>query len=190
MRSSSAAAHRALPHAFPWSRPDYAWCCWTAGKRPEGLYPEATSSRWLFNDREQWRRIIGEDFRALAYQEATSPKMRVPGLAYVFDGFLEANRITTKDFVAIGSLAVGGLSAAWGCGVARVDQTELATFPCDPEVMLRSYARVARRIGISGATDDDLRDFFGVDEWAQPPIALDPSTSRYTAPMRNIAPGC
>lgn len=39
--------------------------------------------------------------------------------------------------------------------------------------MLPSYERVARRIGVSGRNDDDLSDFFGLDEWAQRPIALD-----------------
>lgn len=143
------------------------------GQLAESPPPTEDFLSWRSWDHQQWRRTVGEDFRSLALQDATSPKMRIPALGYVFDRFLESNRISANEFIAVGSLAVGGLSAAWGCGVARVDEAELSSFPCDPERLLTSYARVARRIGISGAVDDDMRDFFGLDDWAQPPIPLD-----------------
>lgn len=125
------------------------------------------------NDTEQWKWMIGENYRALCEQGASSPKLRAPTLDYVFDGFSEANRIVTDNFMAVGSLATGGLSNAWGCGVARLSDEELKEFPCEAADMLRSYETVARRIGISGRSKDDLSDYFGLDDWAQPPIELD-----------------
>jgi thioredoxin reductase len=68
---------------------------------------------------EQWKWMLGENFHALRKMEAVSPKLRVPTHGYVFDDFIDSNRIKVDNFVAIGSLAKGGLSNAWGCGVAR-----------------------------------------------------------------------
>lgn len=50
--------------------------------------------------------------------ENISPKLRIPKLKYVFDGFIAHNHIKTQNFFAVGSLASGGLSNAWGGGVA------------------------------------------------------------------------
>jgi hypothetical protein len=91
----------------------------------------------------------------------------------VFEQFTEVNRITGEDFITVGSLATGGLSNAWGCGVARFSSAELLSFPFLASEIENSYADVARRIGVSGGIGDDLSDFYGLDEWSQPPIALD-----------------
>jgi choline dehydrogenase-like flavoprotein len=125
-------------------------------------------------DRSQWRWMVGDNFHALKCDgKATSPKLRVPIHAPIFDGYLTANRIEANSFVAIGSLASGGLSNAWGCGVACLTEEELAAFPLITEEMKLSYGSVARRIGVSGGRDDDLTDFFGLDEWSQPPVPTD-----------------
>lgn len=106
-------------------------------------------------------------------QEAVSPKLRVPSLGYVFEDFEFENRVVGKDFVTIGSLATGGLSNAWGCGVARFSNDDLAQFPFRESQLLASYETVSRRIGISGREMDDLSDYFGLDAWSQPPVPLD-----------------
>ena len=77
----------------------------------------------------QWKWMVGEDFHALKKLDAVSPKLRVPTHAYVFEDFIAKNRIQTDNFVAVGSLATGGLSNAWGCGVARLSASELAECP-------------------------------------------------------------
>jgi choline dehydrogenase-like flavoprotein len=123
--------------------------------------------------REQWEWIIGKDFYALNSLEAVSPKLRAPTHAYVFDDFLTKNHIVGQNFVTIGSLATGGLSNAWGCGVARFSKQELSLFPFPESELERSYADVCNRIGISGQNDDDLSDYFGLDTWSQPPIHTD-----------------
>ncbi|SDA52140.1 Choline dehydrogenase [Pseudomonas sp. NFACC15-1] len=125
------------------------------------------------NDAQQWKWMIGENFHALNQPDVVSPKLKTPTHAHVFEGFSAGNRIETDNFIGIGSLATGGLSNAWGCGVARLGASDFAGLPIDYSEMQASYETVARRIGISGRGDDDLSSYFGLDEWAQPPLPLD-----------------
>ncbi|MBA1376350.1 FAD-dependent oxidoreductase [Pseudomonas brassicacearum] len=125
------------------------------------------------NDEHQWKWMIGEDFHALDQLDAVSPKLKTPTHAHVFEGFSNGNRIETDNFIGIGSLATGGLSNAWGCGVATLGAENFAGLPIDYSEMQASYETVARRIGISGRSADDLSSYFGLDEWSQPPLPLD-----------------
>nr|WP_189674370.1 GMC oxidoreductase [Pseudomonas sp. SWRI179] len=125
------------------------------------------------NDAHQWKWMIGDNFHALNQLDAVSPKLKTPTHAHVFEGFSAGNRIETDNFIGIGSLATGGLSNAWGCGVATLGARDLAGLPIDHAEMQASYETVARRIGISGRIDDDLSSYFGLDEWSQPPLPLD-----------------
>lgn len=124
-------------------------------------------------DSNQWKWMIGEDFQALRKHDAVSPKLRAPTQDYVFENFEAANHIDAEGFIAVGSLARGGLSNAWGCGVSRMSDSELSLLPFHEQDIKRSYAAVAMRIGISGREDDDLADYFGVDPWAQAGVPLD-----------------
>lgn len=126
------------------------------------------------HDHEQWRWMVGRNHTALRNLIAGSPKFRAPGLGYVFDGFTAAARIAAADnFMPVGSLATGGLSNAWGGGVAAFDADDLADFPFPLDALRPHYGSVARRIGLSGQCADDLADYFGIDAWAQMPVALD-----------------
>jgi choline dehydrogenase-like flavoprotein len=131
-------------------------------------------------DPEQWRWMLGRDFHALSLREAVSPKLRAPPLGYVFEGFATANRVRADNFVAVGSLAAGGLSNAWGCGVARVTASE-GGFPFPASELDASYEVVARRMGISGACEDDLSAYFGLDAFAEAPLPLDAANARLLA---------
>ncbi len=143
------------------------------GKHPGVLPPEADFLSARISDTNQWKWMVGEDYHALKDRDAVSPKLRVPPHAYVFDGFGSSNKIEGKDFITVGSLATGGLSNTWGCGVARFSAAELATFPFPASELDLSHSRVIQRIGISGKSDDDLSDYFGLDEYSQPPISMD-----------------
>jgi choline dehydrogenase-like flavoprotein len=125
------------------------------------------------SDRRQGDWMFGADLAAWLGQAATSPKLRVPTLRTVFADFTQANRIETANFAAIGSLASGGLSNAWGCGVARYDRDEMAAFPFVHADLQDSFAAVSRRIGLSGRADDALSDYFGLDDWADAAPPLD-----------------
>jgi choline dehydrogenase-like flavoprotein len=130
------------------------------------------------HDAEQWKWMVGKDFYALSKRDAVSPKLRVPSQAYVFDDFARDNRINGEGFIAIGSLAKGGLSNAWGCGVAQLSADELAELPFSASEMRASYARVSQRIGISGENNDDMASYFGQDEFLQSPIPMDEPHAR------------
>lgn len=143
------------------------------GMQPSLLPPTVDFLSTRAHDAEQWKWMVGKNFHALGMRDAVSPKLRAPSMAYVFDGFSCDNRIDEDGFIAIGSLAKGGLSNAWGCGVAQLSEDQLADLPFPVAEMRASYARVSRRIGISGSNDDDMADYFGRDEFLQSPIPMD-----------------
>ena len=135
---------------------------------PAGQY---LTERSQASDQSRW--MVGRDFHALRQVGAVSPKLRAPTQAATFADFVGANRLSGSNFALMGSLARGGLSNAWGCGVAALNADELEAFPVDVEEMRASYAAVTRRVGVSGAGLDDMTEYFGVDEWADEPVALD-----------------
>ncbi|SNS23720.1 Choline dehydrogenase [Noviherbaspirillum humi] len=143
------------------------------GHRPSVAPPARSFLSMRSDDPAQWEWMLGREFHAIKFREAASPKLRAPTHDYVFKDFIARNRIAAEHFIAVGSLAQGGLSNAWGCGVARFSDADLAAFPCPTHEWDISYRAVAMRMGISGSRDDDLREYFGLDEWAQPPVELD-----------------
>lgn len=143
------------------------------GQKPGIEPPEADFLSARANEVEQWKWMVGEDFHALKMRDAVSPKLRAPPHAYAFEGFGRSNKIVGKDFITVGSLATGGLSNSWGCGVAHFSDSELAAFPCPAAELELSYAKVSRRMGISGRAEDDLSGYFGLDDYSQPPIPMD-----------------
>ena len=135
--------------------------------------PASPYLSWRSNDPRQFARMVGSDFYALRNSGASSPKLRIPNLANIFDDYSRQNNIVSQNFSAIGSLAVGGLSNAWGCGVAKYSDSELKEFPFLPIEINQSYEHIADRIGLSGSVGDDVSELFGLDEISQPPISLD-----------------
>ena len=144
------------------------------GKVANTTYPQESYLTWRQTDTLQHSRMIGENYYSLAHLKSSSPKMRIPGLSYAFNDFSLENNSLNDRSIAISSLATGGLSNVWGCGVAAFSDIELSQFPFDPADIKGSYATISKRIGICGCNDDDLSGYFGVDSWAQPPIQLDP----------------
>lgn len=144
------------------------------GGRENGVaLPEGNYIDQRLREVEQWKWMIGSDFHGLRDVAAVSPKLRIPTQAWVFDGFAESNRVQAADFFAKGSLAAGGFSNAWGCGVAKLGAAELATFPFPAADLEASYAAVAARMGISGANDDDMSAYFGFEQSLQAPVPID-----------------
>jgi len=138
------------------------------------LPPVGNVLKLRFGDHQQWRWQIGASGEAMAASPEASPKLRVPGLGPIFDGYAAANRIRPAEgFHVVGALAAGGLSNAWGCGVARFDTVELGTLADDRAAMEESYDRVGRRMGLSGASADALSSRLGLDEISAPALPLD-----------------
>ena len=99
------------------------------GRESNLMLPSRPYLTERFEDEEQWKWMLGKDYYALKKMDAVSPKLRVPAHEYVFDDFLNKNKVESKNFIAVGSLAKGGLSNAWGCGVARLSPKELMEYP-------------------------------------------------------------
>jgi choline dehydrogenase-like flavoprotein len=139
--------------------------------------PPAYDGDWLAmrtQDPSQAFHLVGREFEALRGIDAPSPKFRVPRLRPVFDRFHQVYRIAEDGVVVNGSLATGGLSNAWGAGVACYDDLDLADFPLTQAMLAPSFRRVVERIGVAGAHDDDLSSFFGSGLPLQPANQLSP----------------
>lgn len=158
------------------------------GGQPRVPPPDRPLADWRSKDASQWETLIGPDWHSLRHWQAASPKLRAPTHEHVFEGFASANKITSTQFLAVGSLASGGLSNAWGCGVAALDENELSSFPFAPKELALSYASVASRMGISGQHEDALAPYFGVDRWADLPVQLDDLQSSIEQRLKRHAP--
>lgn len=102
-----------------------------------------------------------------------------PSKDYVFEapaGF----GYDSRGFAPLFSFARGGLAQAWTGGCYPLNADELADFPVDPTGMLRCYAEVARRIGVTGEADD-LARFMPVHEHLMEPLRLDEHSERLLA---------
>jgi choline dehydrogenase-like flavoprotein len=134
---------------------------------PPGSYRDYRSTAT-----EQWRLLLGAALEGLALPVDASPKYRVPDYARLFSAWRRAHPVRTQNFTAAGMLAVGGMTNAWGGGVARFATSELAACGLPAEEMADAYARVERRIGVSGAEADDIAPYFGPSAELQAPTAL------------------
>lgn len=130
-------------------------------------------------DPDQWRLFFGDDFAALAAEPAASPKLRAPAHGFVYSGFAKAYGLSTRNFMAVGSLARGGLSNAWGAGAYAYDDDDLKAFPVSAADLAPSFRAVAERIGLSGVDDDDdMAAFYGRGLALQPPLPLHDNATR------------
>ena len=137
---------------------------------PAGL-DERDTMRRLRESRRHWKVMVGERFERFATEGFASPRLRVPAHHGLFADFNRRYATRADDFMAVGALARGGLSNAWAATVSRFDDADLADCPVSLGDLHASYRRVAQRIGVSGAADDDLSAFYGSEESLQPPIA-------------------
>lgn len=145
-----------------------------AGTTHVDLPPSGDVLSLRFGDPQQWRWQIGAAGEGLSAPIQASPKFRVPGFRSIFKHYAEANQIRPDaSFHLVGALAAGGLSNAWGCGVARFDADELGALAADHAALNISYDRVGRRMGLSGSCQDALSDYFGLDEISAPALPLD-----------------
>ena len=127
------------------------------------------SLRQVRHRADQWKLIVGDSYRRPS-PEISTPKLGLPIHRHIIAGHNERYGIVAKNFVAVGSLAKGGLSGAWGAGVAMFDDNDLASFPISLADLLPSYRRVSKRIGIAGSNDDDLAEFHGIDDSLLSPV--------------------
>ena len=142
------------------------------GGTPRASLPPQRYAEFRASAAEQWRLLVGARLEALAVAPDASPKFRVPEHARMFAAWSREFATASDGFVAQGMLAVGGMTNAWGGGVSRFDEQELAACGLPAHEMAESYARVERRIGVSGDAADDLAPYFGPSAELQPATPL------------------
>jgi len=116
----------------------------------------------------------------------TSPKLRVPENAWMFEDFARVYDVEARGFELIGSLAHGGLSNVWGAGVAEWTD-ELDDWPADARSTREWYAPIAERIGVSGPDDDALTAHLSPTIALQPSVAVGPPSDLLVGRSRHRA---
>lgn len=117
--------------------------------------------------------FLGENFSSLVLPLHGSEYYGLPpSKDYVFGGGLD-RRVEARGFAPLWSGAAGGLGQAWTSGCYPFSDDELEAFPFGWSDIEPAYSEVARRIGVSGSTSDDLSRFMPAHDAIQPPVALD-----------------
>ncbi len=117
--------------------------------------------------------LIGESFESLnnLANPPISLKLKSPYMSYIARDWRRATPVASKSFEGAIALAKGGLANAWGAGVYRFTDRDLAGFPLSAAELRPYYDELTAHIGVSGA-NDDLAPYFGRDEALQPPLQL------------------
>ena len=123
-------------------------------------------------DGAQHRYFLGDAFEGLPRGGVRTGAQLTPPRAYVTRSAASLLPIASDTFAAAESLALGGLGAAWGAGVFEFDEHEMSDWPLEAHALRPHYDAVARRIGVSAASDD-LSRFFPQPQGALPPLDLD-----------------
>jgi choline dehydrogenase-like flavoprotein len=164
----------------------------TAGMRVlmlDGSGPDAASAP---QHEQRWRSMLGPDLEALRPEDGISPKLRTPEARRIIGAFHRAVGIRGDGFRPVAALARGGLSRIWGACVSEFDADDLRDWPISVDDLRPSYRAVTARIGVSGASDDDMSSFYGLSGPLLPPLPLGPSPSemvrRYRRHRRSLPP--
>jgi hypothetical protein len=140
---------------------------------PSPALPGASLNQLKSDLEDPVRYFLGEDYESLILPADDSEYYGFPpSKSYVFRN-LAGNEVAAKGFQPLMSFAGGGLAQAWTAGAYPFNDGELAAFPFGWDEMAPAYGEVARRIGVSGVSDDDLAAFYPAHDGLMPPIALD-----------------
>jgi choline dehydrogenase-like flavoprotein len=140
---------------------------------PPPVLPSATLNRLKTDLDDPTAYLLGKDFEALILPKSNGEYYGFPpGKSYVFRG-APGLEVAAEGFAPLMSYAAGGLAQAWTGGSYPFSDEELEAFPFGWSEIEPAYAEVARRIGVSGVSDDDLAPHFPAHDGLLPPIALD-----------------
>jgi choline dehydrogenase-like flavoprotein len=117
---------------------------------------------------------IGADFagvRDILTGENGVAKLNAPNSRYVVRDAERLSPVEAIHFDPIQSFALGGLGNAWGAGLYRFVDADLAGFPIRAADLDPYADALTGEIGIGGA-GDDLSPYFGASEGLLPPLRL------------------
>ena len=159
--------------------------------------PPVVNPRDTFNDlkrnlEDPVRYFLGTDFEAVVYPGSAGEYYGFPpNKEYVF-ARPRAFVTDSTGFAPLSSFAQGGLAEAWTGGAYPLNDVDLETFPFGFRDLEPYYAEVARRIGVTGATDD-LARFFPMHDGLMEPLRLDRHSAllleRYERRRRDLNEG-
>jgi choline dehydrogenase-like flavoprotein len=137
------------------------------------------------NGADLFASLIGENFESLQNLRGRriSLKLKSPRMSFVVRDWERLTPVANDSFEGAISLAKGGLANAWGGGVYRFSDRELAEFPIRAEELRPYYDEVSAHIGVSG-TNDALAHYFETDNCLLPPLRL---SSFFTELMERYA---
>jgi choline dehydrogenase-like flavoprotein len=117
---------------------------------------------------------IGSRYQALGnlLGEVSVPvKLTSPNFEYVTRDAALLGPVDAQGFQPVQSFAAGGLANAWGAGLYRFTDDDLAGFPIKARDLDPYSDILTEEIGICGAPDD-LTPFFGSPQGLLPPLRL------------------
>ncbi|WKL58330.1 GMC oxidoreductase [Asticcacaulis sp. ZE23SCel15] len=140
---------------------------------PEPALPGASLNGLKTDLEDPVAYFLGEDYSSLILPSNGSEYYGFPpSKEYVLRDVIGAEQ-KVAGIAPLSSYAGGGLAQAWTAGSYPFTDGELEAFPIGWSDMEPAYSEVARRIGVSGVTDDDLSAFMPTHEALQTPIPMD-----------------
>jgi choline dehydrogenase-like flavoprotein len=126
--------------------------------------------------------LIGDEFENLhnVHRRTISLKLKTPGMSFIVSQWEQLSPAVSNTFEGAISHAKGGFANAWGAGVYRFTNRDLAGFPIRADDLKPFYDMLTAKIGISG-TNDDLEPYFVRDDFLQPALQLSPFFAEFLA---------
>jgi choline dehydrogenase-like flavoprotein len=118
--------------------------------------------------------LIGDAYQSLSNLTSSRKrnlKLKAPFLDYIVGRTGELTPVVCDEFAGDLSLAKGGLANAWGAGLYRFTDEDLAGFPIRYADLCPFFDVLTGHIGICGA-QDDLLPWFLRDGALLPPLAI------------------
>lgn len=145
------------------------------GRAP--VLPDATLTGLKDQLRDPTEYFLGQSFDAALLPGVSEEYYGIPpSKDFVFDhprGFGHHS----SGFSPLFSFARGGLGEVWTGGCYPLTREETTDFPFEHASLANAYSEVARRIGVTGESDD-LARFMPVHDHLQPPLRLDAHSAR------------
>ena len=98
-------------------------------------------------------------------------KLTAPRIAFVTQHAFDYGPLQQRNFIPVRSFSTGGLANAWGAGLYRSTDQDMAGLAIKAADLTAHFDRLTAEIGISGESDD-LDPFFGPCDGLQPSLRL------------------
>ena len=153
------------------------------------LIPDGSFTQIRRSDEGQHRYFLGDRFEGVPSGSARVGAQLTPPRAYVNRDVAALTPVESANFTGMESLAMGGLGAAWGAGVGRFTEGDLAGLPIGLADLAPHYSAVEARIGVSG-DDDDLTESLGLHQSMMPALPVDTVPARILERYRENRSRC